>query len=67
MFRDSSSENSRHGMTISGMTRKIFPIMPGTNISGLNAATVVRTAKITGVAISWAPSMAPRRPSPCSS
>ena len=41
--------------------------MPGTNIIGMNAATVVRTAKVTGLAISLAPSMAPRSPSPCSS
>ena len=51
-------------MTTSGMTRKILPIMPGTSIRGTNAATLVSTAKITGVEISWAPSMAPRRPSP---
>ena len=67
MFSDSSSENSRHGITTSGMTRSTLPIMPGTNSSGLKAATVVRTAKVTGRAISRAPSIAPRRPSPCSS
>ena len=39
-------------MTTSGITRKILPIMPGTNSSGLNAATVVSTAKVTGFAIS---------------
>ena len=67
MFSDSTSENSRHGMTTSGMTRKILPIMPGTNSSGLKAATVVRTANVTGLAISQAPSMEPRMPSPCRS
>ena len=65
MPSDSISEKSRQGMTTRGMTRKIFPIMPGTNISGMNAATVVRTANTTGFAISRAPSMEPRRPSPC--
>ena len=54
-------------MTTSGMTRKILPIIPGTNISGMNAATVVRTAKVTGLPISLAPSIAPRNPSPCPS
>ena len=39
-------------MTMSGITRKILPIIPGTNISGRNAATVVRTAKVTGTEIS---------------
>ena len=67
MFSDSISEKSRHGITMSGMVRKNLPIMPGTNISGMKAATVVSTAKITGVAISRAPSMDPRRPSPCRS
>ena len=64
---DSISENSRQGMTTNGMTRKILPIRPGTNSSGVNAATVVSTAKTTGVAISLLPSIAPRIPSPCSS
>ena len=52
---------------MSGMTLKILPIMPGTNNSGMNAATVVSTAKVTGTEISLAPSMAPRIPSPCRS
>ena len=39
-------------MTTSGMTRSSLPIMPATNSSGLEAATVVRTAKVTGRAIS---------------
>ena len=64
MLSDSTSENSRHGTTTSGMTLKTLPIMPGTNSSGMKAATVVSTAKITGVAISRAPSIDPRRPSP---
>ena len=67
MFSDSTSENSRHAMTTSGMTRNTFPIVPGTNSSGLKAATVVSTANVTGLAISYAPSIEPRRPSPCSS
>ena len=44
-----------------------YPNTPGTNSRGLNAATVVRTANVTGFAISYAPSMASRIPSPCSS
>ena len=67
MPSDSISEKSKHGITISGMRRKIFPIMPGTNSSGMKAATVVSTAKMTGLAISCAPSIDPRSPSPCSS
>ena len=67
MFNDSSSENSRHAMTTSGITRNTLPSTPGTNSSGLKAATVVRTANVTGLAISYAPSIAPRIPSPCSS
>ena len=60
------SENSKQGMTMSGMFRNILPIMPGTNISGRNAATVVSTAKTTGVAIAWAPSIDPRNRLPSS-
>ena len=41
MFSDSSSENSRHAMTTSGITRNTLPSVPGTNSSGLKAATVV--------------------------
>ena len=67
MPSDSISEKSKHGMTISGMRRNIFPIMPGTNSKGEKAATVVSTAKMTGLAISWAPPIDPRSPSPWSS
>ena len=52
MLSDSISENSRHGITTSGITRNTFPSIPGTNSSGLNAATVVSTANVTGFAIS---------------
>ena len=52
---------------MSGMSRKPFPITPGMNSSGTNAATVVRTAKVTGLATSPAPAVAPCRPSPPSS
>ena len=52
-------------MTTNGITLKNLPNDPGTNMSGVNAATVVSTAKMTGVAISRAPSIDPRRLSPC--
>ena len=64
MTRDSTSENRRHGITMTGMTLKIFPIEPGTKSIGMNAATVVKTANTMGVDISQAPSMAPRNPCP---
>ena len=48
-------------MTTIGMKIIILPIMPGTNSSGENAATVVSTAKVTGVEISCAPLMAASR------
>ena len=64
MKSDSTRENNKHGITISGMRRKIFPIMPGTNSSGEKAATVVSTAKVTGLAISCPPSIDPRSPLP---
>jgi len=67
MLTDSNNEKSRQGMTMSGMTRKILPIMPGIYISGKKATTVVNTANTTGVAISWAPSIEPRNRSPCRS
>ena len=51
MQSDSTSENNKQGITITGMMPKNFPIIPGTNKSGEKAATVVRTAKTTGLAI----------------
>ncbi len=59
----SISEKSRHGITTRGITRKNLPNIPGTNIRGRKAATVVRTANVTGFAISCAPEMAPPNPS----
>ena len=43
--------------TIAGMMLKLARD-PGTKNRGPKAAMVVRTAKVTGTAISWAPSMA---------
>ena len=39
-------------MTISGITRMILPMLPGTESSGAKAAIEVVTAKITGLCTS---------------
>ena len=58
MKRDSTREIAKTETTTAGIWRKMFPLAPGTKNSGMNAAMFVRTAKVTGVAISFAPSMA---------
>ena len=52
------SEMSSTLITMAGITRKSFPETPGTKNIGMNVATLVRMAKVTGLAISLAPSMA---------
>ncbi len=47
-----------------GIVRIILPVMPSIPSIGTNAATVVNTAKTTGVPTSRAPSIAPARPRP---
>ena len=56
---DSISEKSRLTITMIGRPRTSFPIEPGTASIGRNAATVVSTPKITGVARPCAPRIAP--------
>ncbi len=60
---DSTSEKTSVGMTISGTTRMILPMLPGTASSGAKAAIEVVTAKITGLWTSKAPRTAAPRPS----
>lgn len=55
------SDISSTETTTAGITRKIFPEMPGTKNIGMNAATVVSTLKATGIETPRAPSMAARR------
>ena len=52
---DSTSEKTRHGMTISGMTRMILPMIPSTVSRGKKAATVVRDDDTTGASMRMAP------------
>ena len=52
--KDSNSDSRRTEITTAGISLKIRPIVPGTKNNGANAATVVRIAKVTGIAISFA-------------
>ena len=55
--RDSMREKRSTEMTMVGMTAMILPRLPGTVRRGKKAATVVRTAKITGRATWREPSI----------
>ena len=43
---------ARPTVTTNGITNMNLPTMPGSSISGRNAATVVSTAEVTGAAVS---------------
>ncbi|GIT05258.1 MAG: hypothetical protein CM1200mP29_06690 [Verrucomicrobiota bacterium] len=60
--RHSISEKKSVGITISGMYFMILPVLPAVKIKGAKAAIDVATAKVTGLAISIAPAIAPFRP-----
>ena len=55
---DSTIENSSTGITMSGICANSAPRTPSIISSGLNAATVVSTPKVTGTATSRVPSIA---------